>query len=423
MLPQSPDPDHPQAPSARERSPRRLSRLLSAHRSFIVVWLALFISIAGIGMVSPLLPVFAEDMGASGIWLGLAFSGFAFSQVPLMPLIGRWSDRIGKKPFLWIGLLVYAAAAGGYIWSPGYHELIAFRVLSGVGTAMVIPTAFAYVGELAPGGYEARYMAVVNLALVAGFGIGPVVGGIVYDAFGMDAAFASMAVSSIAGCGVVLAFLPREARSAGIRRGPKAADRTSPTSGTYVSLMRDETVWGIITFQMVYGLLFGTVLTFVGIWMKDHIGATVSQIGIVLAARVITNGLLSYPFGHMADRVSRRLMAGAALLAVSAGTFSIPWFGGFAALVGLFVAIGICESMAMPSVNAMAVDRGRELGMGAVMGISNMSMSLGLILGSIGGGLIDSALGIEAVFRWTAAAGLIGIVGFNLLMVRRPARR
>ena len=257
---QEPVPDNTQV-----RLIDRIPRFLSDNKPFIVVWLALFISIVGIGMVSPLLPVFAEDMGASGIWLGLAFSGFAITQIPLMPLVGRFSDRTGKKFFLWSGLLIFAAAALGYVWSPSYHELVLFRVFSGIGVAMVIPTAFAYVGELAPLGYEARYMALFNMALIAGYGTGPVLGGVVYDGYGMDAAFASMA---------------------------------------------------------------------------------------------------------------------------------------------------------MPSVNAMAVERGREIGMGSVMGISNMAMASGLVIGSMVGGLIETSIGLTAVFRFIALLGLIGTCAFSTFMVK-----
>ena len=95
-------------------------------KAFLVVWLALFVTVTGIAMVTPLLPVFAEDMGASGIWLGLAFSGFAITQIPLMPVVGRLSDKFGKKMFLWAGLILYAIAAVGYVWSPSYHELVLF---------------------------------------------------------------------------------------------------------------------------------------------------------------------------------------------------------------------------------------------------------------------------------------------------------
>ena len=402
----------------------RIPRFLSDNKPFIVVWLALFISIVGIGMVSPLLPVFAEDMGASGIWLGLAFSGFAITQIPLMPLVGRFSDRTGKKFFLWSGLLIFAAAALGYVWSPSYHELVLFRVFSGIGVAMVIPTAFAYVGELAPLGYEARYMALFNMALIAGYGTGPVLGGVVYDGYGMDAAFASMAILSLFGSVVVIAFLPGRTFSAKPAVSPEVTESREPAC-SFVSMLRDNSILGIVTFQMVYGLLFGTVLAFIGIWMTDEIGTTVAQIGIVLAARVLVNGILAYPFGSLGDRMNRIVLSTTGMLVVVIGTFSIPWMESFATLLILFMAIGISESMAMPSVNAMAVERGREIGMGSVMGISNMAMAAGLVIGSMVGGLIETSIGLTAVFRFIALLGLIGTCIFSTFMVKssRLSRR
>ncbi|MFO8009774.1 MAG: MFS transporter [Dehalococcoidia bacterium] len=368
-------------------------------------------------MVSPLLPVFAEDMGASGIWLGLSFSGFAITQVPLMPVAGRLSDRFGKKLFLWSGLVIYTAAAIGYVWSPGYHELVLFRMLSGVGAAMVIPTAFAYVGELAPLRYEARYMALFNMALIAGFGIGPVLGGVVYDVFGMDAAFGSMAILSLLGSCVVFVFLPKTIGIPVTAFQSGTPEHKAPVS-SYGKVLRDDGVRGIITFQMTYGLLFGTVLSFIGIWMTAEIGTTVAQVGIVLAARVLVNGTLAYPFGSLGDHMNRALLATTGMLIVVAGTFSIPWLGSFAALLILFVLMGASESMGLPSINAMAVEKGRDMGMGSVMGISNMAMSLGLVAGSIFGGLIEDFRGIISVFPAAAVLGVAGIVAFNIFMLR-----
>ena len=398
----------------------RLAQFLSSNKPFIVVWLALFISIAGIGMVSPLLPVFAEDMGASGIWLGLAFCGFAFSQVPLMPVVGRFSDRFGKKFFLWFGLLIYAMAAVGYFWSPSYRELVLFRVLSGVGAAMVIPTAFAYVGELAPRGYEGRYMGLFNIALIAGFGIGPVVGGVIHDSLGMDATFVSMGMLSIFGFLTVFLFLPRTASSPRVTPSPGTTQSKEPF-GSLASMLKDEAMRGVVTLEMVYGLLFGAVLTFVGVWMTTAIDTSVAQVGIVLSARVMTNGTLAYPFGWLADRTNRVILASAGMIMVAIGTCSIPWLGSFALLLGLFMVIGIFESMAMPSVNAITVEKGRGMGMGSVMGLFNMAMSLGLVTGSMAGGVIESSMGTAAVFRCAAALGFVGVLVFNVFM-RRSAR-
>ena len=366
-------------------------------------------------MVSPLLPVFAEEMGASGIWLGFAFSGFAISQVPLMPMVGRLSDRFNKKVFIWLGLLIYAVAAVGYFWSPSFHELVLFRILSGVGAAMVVPIAFSYVGELAPYGHEGRYMALFNIAMIAGFGLGPVLGGIIHDSLSTDATFISMGILSILGFFIILLFLPRKISSP-IATPDSGVTESRESSSSLASMIRDKTVQGIVTLQLAFGLLFGTVLAFIGIWMTTVIGTSIAQVGVMVSARAILNGTLAYPFGWLADRVNRVKLASAGMLLVVIGTFAIPWLKSYAPLLGLFIVMGACESMAMPSVTAIAVEKGRSMGMGSVMGIFNMAMSLGLLIGSIAGGLIESSLGIAAVFRFAAPLGLAGVIVFNILI-------
>ena len=391
---------------------QRLARFLLKNKPFIVVWLSLFVSVAGIAMVSPLLSVFAEEMGASGIWLGLAFSGFALSQVPLMPIVGRLSDEFGKRNFLWLGLLIYAAAAIGYFWSPGYKELVYFRIFSGIGSAMVIPTAYAYVGELAPRGHEGRYMGIFNIAMVAGFGVGPMLGGILHDSFGMDATFVSMGLLSSLGFLIAFFFLPGRNQSPFER---EHRDLATP----FTSMIQDNTIRGIITVQLVLGLSFGAVLTFLGIFMTSRLETSLVLVGVVMSVRYIQNGILAYPFGWLADRVNRVVLASIGLLVMAAGTLSISWIGNLALLVGVFVIMGTFESMATPSINAITVDRGRVLGMGSVMGVFNTAMSVGLVIGSLAGGAVVDSWGIEWVFRYAAALVFVGIFLFNVLMRRK----
>ena len=390
----------------------RLARIFLQNKTFVVVWLALFVSIAGIAMVSPLLAVFAQDMGASGIWLGLAFSGFAISQIPLMLIIGRLSDRFGKRLFLWLGLLIFAIAAAGYFWSPTYKELVFFRILSGVGSAMVIPTAYAYAGELAPRGHEGRYMGLFNIAMIAGFGIGPMLGGMVYDRLGMDATFLSMGILSSLGAAVAFFFLPGGKSSL-----PAEGHRDVSTS--FAVMLKDNTMRGIITFQLVLGLSYGAVLGFLGIFMTSELGTNLTLVGIVMSVRAILNGTLAYPFGWLADRMNRVALASAGLLVMGACTLFIPWAGSFALLVVVFVILGTFESMAVPSVNAMTVEKGRVLGMGSVMGIFNTAMSAGLLIGALAGGAIDDSYGTAWVFRYAAIFAFVGVVVFNLFMRRK----
>ncbi len=394
----------------------RVIRFVAGHRSFAVVWLAVLISLAGIGMVSPLLPRFAEDMGATGTWLGLIFSGYAFTQVPLMPLVGRLSDRFGKKLFLLLGLLMYVVAAAGYLWAPGYRELFLFRLVSGVGAAMVVPTAYAYIGDLTPRGREGRYMGVFNIAMVAGYGLGPTLGGLIYDGYGMHAAFTSMCIMSGAGFLVVLLFLPRGA--------PPAA--TTPAEGRssgLSALVGDSTMQALIVYMAVWGLAYGAVSTFLPVFLTEVRGATLAQVGIVLSVRSVLNGTLNYPYGRLADRLNRVLLVTIGLVAMGAGVCLIPRAGGFAGAVVLFAGMGMLETVAMPAGNAITVETGRRLGMGSVMSLYNMANSAAVIVGAMGGAAIESSAGIARVFPAAAGAVVVGAVGFNLLMRRARAGR
>jgi predicted MFS family arabinose efflux permease len=90
----------------------------------------------------------------------------------------------------------------------------------------------------------------------------------------------------------------------------------------------------------------------------------------------------------------------------------------FVPLLVLFSFTALLESMAVPAANAIAVDRGRELGMGSVMGLFNMSMAVGLLLGSVLGGLVQDFLGVDSVFRFSALVMLGGIGVIYTLMKR-----
>ena len=106
-------------------------------RPFLVLFGAVLVASMGISMVSPILPVYAEDLGASGIWIGLTFSIFAVTQTLVSPFAGRWSDRYGRKPFIILGLLCYFVAAFGYLTADSFLQLLAFRAFSGCGTSLI----------------------------------------------------------------------------------------------------------------------------------------------------------------------------------------------------------------------------------------------------------------------------------------------
>ena len=172
------------------------------------------------------------------------------------------------------------------------------------------------------------------------------------------------------------------------------------------------------TFEMILGLSFGAVLSFLPVFMTTNLGASATAVGIVISCRALLNGVLQYPYGWLADRMNRvfLVVVGASITAV--GTFAIPWMPSFVPLLLLFSLTALFESIAVPAATAIAVDRGRVLGMGAAMGLFNMAMAIGLLVGSLAGGVVQSSLGLDSVFRYAAGIAVVGTIVFFVLMRR-----
>ncbi|MBI4300864.1 MAG: MFS transporter [Chloroflexi bacterium] len=389
---------------------------LARNRGFIAMSVAMFVGSAGIGVVSPLLPVFAKNQGASGVWLGLTFSAFTITQTPLMPFIGRLSDFKGKKLFMVLGLLIYGFVGIGFAWSPTFYHLIFFRALAGIGTAMLFPIAFAYVGDLSPPNHEGRYMGLFNVSFFLGFGAGPLIGGTLKDRFNMDAAFLAMTAMSAIALLVLLLFLPKDTPERQHSEGDDEDEDGRRKHTPWAAMLKNTMLRALLLFQGIWGLNAGCVSAFIALYMVSGLGLSAAQAGLVLSIRTLINGGLQPYFGMLADRMNRVHLVSVGVGFSALGTFSIPWMGGFWPLVFLFASVAIFESAAIPAASAITVEQGRIFGMGSVMGIYNTASSLGMLVGTMTAGLVSDWLGVGYVFRYAAIMMIIGILLFNMLV-------
>jgi multidrug resistance protein len=173
-----------------------------------ILGLTVFSSNLGTGIIAPLLPLYAEKLGANGIWLGIIFSGVSIASAIFMPFAGRFSDRRGRKLILCIGLFGLTLTSFAYVWANSIASLTIVRFLQGAASAMVLPIAQAYIGDITPEGEEGKWMGIFNATLITGFGFGPLLGGVIADHFGMNTAFYTMGVLNLVSFLAVTIFLP-----------------------------------------------------------------------------------------------------------------------------------------------------------------------------------------------------------------------
>ena len=366
--------------------------------------LAIFVAMLGIGIIVPFLPIYAEEMGASGIWLGLIFSGWALARALVMPFVGRLSDVKGRKLILSLGLFFYALLSVAYIAADTAPMLAVIRWSHGLASAMVLPIATAYIGDLASEAGEGKAMGAFNFALFAGFGFGPLMGGILNDLLSFAAAFLAMGVLSFVALILVLMFLPDLKMKTG---GGEGNDR--PRFGLVVG---DTLVQGVLSFRFLQAVGRGAVATFLPIFAAEVIGLSTSAIGLIISMQVLMISLFQYPMGVLADRVNRRFLVAVGLVGSSLCIILLPHTFNFTGLFLVTMASGMIGGIALPAATAMLVGKGRTLGMGTVMGFFNTAMDVGMIFGPLVGGMIFDHIALPPVFYFGGMMGLVGVSAF-----------
>ena len=158
-------------------SPRKKAARVPLPQGFGTIWLTVALDLVGFGIVVPILGRYAERFGASGLEVGLLFASFSLAQLVCAPLLGRLSDRIGRKPVIMISLLgtaigSFVTGAAGALW-----VLFLGRILDGASGASVA-VAQGAVTDLAPPSERPRLLGLLGAAFGVGFVVGPALGGL-----------------------------------------------------------------------------------------------------------------------------------------------------------------------------------------------------------------------------------------------------
>ncbi len=375
------------------------------YRQLIPLLFAVFLAMLGVGIISPLLPLYAKKLGAGGFAIGLIFGLFSLSRSVVMPFYGRLSDLVGRKVFIVAGLAAYALTSLGYVYAQGVVSLSLVRLFHGLASAAILPIVMAFVGDITPRGAEGRSMGLFSTAFFAGFGAGPIIGGVISDHFGIGAAFYTMGGLVLLGLLFVLFFVREPEKKAEVtKRYPFREIYSSPV------------LRSIFIYRFVGAIGRSSVFAFLPIFAVSRLSLSASSIGLVLSAVILTTSVLQTPFGMLGDRMSKSsLIIGAGILSALSLAI-IPLSGSLGLLVGIICVQGLSGAMAVPSLTALAVGEGRKIGMGSVMGVFSFAMSVGQFLGPLIAGLMMDMGSEDAPFTFAGGAVLVGTVLFILGM-------
>jgi len=361
---------------------------------YTALFISFFATMLGVGIVAPLMAIYAESFGATGFMLGVVFSAFSIARTLFSTPAGKLGDSIGKKPLLLTGLAMYSLLSIAYAYAPSLEALIAVRMLHGLSSALVAPVALAYVGDIAPRGEEGRYMGTFLISFFMGFGLGPLIGGVLEDTLGIRAAFTAMGLLSLFALFMTMVSVPNA-------RGAIKKD------GGVRKALKSKVVVGGVIFRMSNSIGIGAVMVFLPLYIV-HSGLNESQAGILLSANILVSALFQRKFGAVADRSDPFILVLAGSLMYGLGIAFIPFFKDFLELLLLSFLMGMGSALSVSAAMAVIAREGRKYGMGSVMGVFDSAMGIGFILGPITLGIVFDAMGTLSGF---VTAGLINFAG------------
>lgn len=361
----------------------------------------------GLGIIWPLLPVLAVQFGAGGLVVGLIIASYNISRTLLSPFVGRFSDKMGRKNFILMGLALYSAVSFAYVMADSSGALIGVRLAHGLASLLVVPICMALAGDIAPRGQLGSYLGTVSMALMAGLGLGPCLGGVLFEHFGMHSAFYGMGLLSIFAGWLVMFLLPSDSESGAVVR--------SQGTTSLRKILSNRTAVALVLMRFFAATGQGAVYTFLPIYAMQMSMSSL-QVGIFLSVNIFIVALMQRPVGRWMDRGNPRFAIIAGMFACAVSIFPMPFVEGFYPLLGLNVLMGLASGLTFPGSLVISGHLGRTMGMASLMSVTDAAWTFGLVVSPILSGLILDIWGITHVFTAGAALIFVGSILVTVLM-------
>lgn len=351
----------------------------------------------GLFMVLPLLALYAADLpGASPALIGLALGAYGLTQAILQIPFGWLSDRIGRKPVIIGGLLLFALGSIVAGMAESAYGIIFGRALQGAGA--IAGTLMALVADLTRDEQRTKAMAIVGVSIGMSFAIALVLGPVVAGQWGLPAVFFLTAVLAVAGIAIV---------SFGVPRPPKvvmALARSGPTARSLVQSFRDPALGRLSFGVFVLHFILMSCFLIVPQLLESVAGVSREHHWQVYLPALVLSIIGMLPLMRMAEKGGRpreMFLFGIGLVLVSVmilgfapGTLAL-YFG----LWIFFVGFNYLEAT-LPSLVSKTVAAGDK---GSALGMYSTCQFLGAFAGGAGGGWVLQYAGVEAVFGMSAA--------------------
>jgi len=382
----------------------------------LILCFATFLVMAGQGVVGPVLPLYARNFGVSATMVGLTLTVFALARLILNIPAGLIADRFGRRILLIGGPILtsigmFGSGFAGDIWS-----LLVWRFVAGAGSAFFMSGALIYLIDIAPPDRRARYAATNQWALSVGVALGPGIGGLVAERWGLAAPFHLVGVIALFAAVYAVFRLPETGRSSTHEREGESQAHEAiriARSGPFLAI------------AFVTGTIFmtraGTRATLVPLHADETLAWGPGELGLVFTVTGVMTLFTLWPATWATENIGRASVILFSGMAAALGTFvlassSTPmWF----VLGNVILTLG--TGTAGPAPAAFVADLFPERMRGLGIGLYRSAGDVGFVLGPPALGWLSDNASMPVAFR--TAGCLVGAAGVCFVIVTRRSER
>ncbi|PIC64377.1 MFS transporter [Sporosarcina sp. P13] len=340
----------------------------------------MFIAMAGVGLVIPIMPEYLATFGVAGQTLGLLIAIFSFAQFILSPLSGNLSDKYGRKHIIVVGLVIYGLSQLTFSLSTELWMLYISRFFSGFGAAFIVPPTMAFVADITSKENRGRGMGLLGASMSLGFMVGPGIGGFL-SKISLSFPFYAATGAAILAAIVSLLFLPN----------PKPVLQAVAKNENLFQQMRRSTqtsyfIMLIVMFVFSFGL--ANFQSTISLYLDQKYNYTPSQIALIITVGGFVGVIIqTFVIDRLFKRFGEMRVILINLVVAALSMLGILFVNTFFTILLVATIFSTATTLLRPAVNTLVSKlAGKEQGYAA--GMMNAYMSLGNMIGPATAGII-----------------------------------
>ncbi len=360
----------------------------------VIVFVTVFVDLLGFGIIIPLLPFYAESFGASALTIGLLGTSFSLMQFAFSPVWGRWSDKIGRKPIILLGLLGSGLSYVTLALAGSLALLFVARIIGGIAGAN-IPTAQAYIADITTPEDRARGMGLLGVAFGLGFIFGPAIGGLL-SRISPETPMWCAAALCFANFAAAWFFLPES-------RVATASTKTLGRMEAFRHAMNKPTLLLILALYFIVTMAFSAFEATFALFSEARFGYTTASIGFLFTfIGVILALIQGVLVGRVVKRIGERRLIPLALFLISISIGMLPFVWNVPTLLVALGVLAVGMGFNSPSLSSMVSQLADVDDQGGTLGLASSLASLGRVVGPAWGGYLYDAYGMTTPYLGAA---------------------